>query len=732
MNKSNLLIKLVLIVIFFAVNTLLCLGQEQPYQKVFFENSKFEESFYESETNYSGNSWIENVRSKIPVSDKFSFTPKNSLKLSYVSSNDGNWSATIHFDKVRGMDFFKNADKLSFWLYVEDESAIEALPQMSIHVKDNKSSKSITIDSYVETKTGNWQRVLIPLDSFSTEIDIQSINDIQFSQGNNSKDLVTIYIDQIELISDSNTKTSQSPILNNAQAYEKHIDISWENIKDSAVRYVQIYRSTSDSKDFKLVDVQNVWISGYSDFVNEPVGTEYTYKISFLDANYESSGFSNTIKAKTKRLSDDELMNMVQLSNFRYYWEGCEPNSGLALENIPGRTTMIATGASGFGMMAIIAGVHRGFITREQAAERFLRITRYLKKADRFHGVYPHFLNGETGKVVPFFGNRDNGGDLVETSFLFQGLLTAREFFDSDNTSENEIRKIIDQLWKEVEWDWYRKDKNSDFLYWHWSPDQTWVINHKLIGWNETMITYFLAIASPSHAVPASMYYSGWASPSKEAQDYRSNWGKTTDGSMYTNGKTYYGIELPIGVSNGGPLFFVHYSFLGLDPHKLTDAYTNYFETNQKMANINLRYCIENPENHKGYGADFWGLTASDGPDRYSADEPNPENDKGKMTATGSLASFPYTPEASMQALKNFYYNHGSKLYGYYGFHDAISLDEQWISPIYMGLNQAPIVVMIENYRSGLLWKLFMKNKDIQNGLAKLNTETQKKKKIEK
>jgi hypothetical protein len=436
--------------------------------------------------------------------------------------------------------------------------------------------------------------------------------------------------------------------------------------------------------------------------------------------NYLESEPSNAVSARSRSLTNDELLDMIQRAHFRYYWDGAEENSGLALENIPGRTSMIATGASGFGIMAIIAGVKRGFITREEAVDRFIKITGFLSQADRFHGVFPHFLNGNTGETVAFFGPKDNGGDLVETSFLMQGLLTARQFFDGKNKKEEKIRNSITKLWKEVEWDWYKRYEDSDFLFWHWSPDQEWVINHKLIGWNETLITYFLAIASQTHGIDPSMYYTGWASQSEEAKDYRSNWGRTREGSQYVNGNTYFGITLPVGVSRGGPLFFVHYSFLGLDPHQFTDRYVNYFENNRRIAMINRRYCMENPEDHRGYGEDFWGLTASDGPEHYSANEPKPDQDEGKMTPTGALASFPYTPEASMDALKNYYRNYGHLLYGYYGFRDAINLDKNWCSPIYMGLNQAPIVVMIENYRSGLLWDLFMSAPEVKNGFDKL------------
>ncbi|RYZ16311.1 MAG: hypothetical protein EOP49_51880, partial [Sphingobacteriales bacterium] len=346
---------------------------------------------------------------------------------------------------------------------------------------------------------------------------------------------------------------------------------------------------------------------------------------------------------------------MVQEACFQYYWDAAETYSGLAKENMFGRQNMIATGASGFGIMALIVGAERNFITKEQAIERFTRIVNFLERASTFHGAYAHFIDGPTAKAEPFFGKRDNGGDLVETSFLMQGLLTARAYFKSNDAKEKIIRDKITAIWKRVEWDWYRRYPDSKFLYWHWSPDQAWTLNHRLIGWNETMVTYLLAIASPTHSIPASMYYTGWANQDSIGQQYRMGWGQTKDGSMYTNGNTYYGIKLAVGVGTGGPLFFTHYSYLGYDPKDLKDKYTNYFTNNQDIARINYLYCVANPGRYKGYSDSTWGLTASDGPYRYSADAPVPSEDRGKIAPTGAISSFPYSPVASMKALKNYY-----------------------------------------------------------------------------
>lgn len=697
---------------------------QELHEKIFFENSLMDGSYYYTKTEYTGNSWVKNIQNKLPVSDENSFTPGNSLELSYRSASEGFWSAEILHHELRGKDHFQDADQLSFWIKTEGNPAPEKLPLVHLTTQRATQSTKVKLGDYLSSSSANnWTRVRIPLGAMMNDktVDQAEIVAVVFSQNQPSTSDVTIFIDQVELVPAATIAMiiDNAPKAVSAKGYEQHVDITWKKETNPLIRYIKIYRSLN-GKDFNPVGIQSPQIAGYSDFTG-PQTTPIRYKLTYIDQNYRETGFSSVVTASTRSMTDDELLDMVQLSNFRYYWDGCEPNSGLALENIPGRSTMIATGASGFGMMAILAATKRGFITRDQAAERFIRITTFLSKADRFHGVFPHFLDGTTGHVVPFFGQRDNGGDLVETSFLMQGLLAARQFFNGNNANETQIRNTITKLWNEVEWDWYRRTNDSDFLFWHWSPDQEWIINHKLIGWNETMITYFLAIASSTHGVPASLYYSGWASQSAEAAIYRTNWGQTTDGASYVNGNTYHGIALPVGVSNGGPLFFVHYSFLGLNPHQFTDRYVNYFDNNQRIAEINLRYCIENPLRYKGYGADFWGLTASDGVSYYTADEPTVKGDKGKLTATGALASFPYTPEASMRALKNYYRTYGKYLYGYYGFRDAIDLDNNWCSPIYMGLNQAPITVMIENYRSNLLWDLFMANPEVQEALKKIS-----------
>jgi len=351
--------------------------------------------------------------------------------------------------------------------------------------------------------------------------------------------------------------------------------------------------------------------------------------------------------------------------------------------------------------MSILTGIRRGFITRQEGYERLNKAVTFLSNpsTDRFHGAFPHWLNGTTGKVIPF-SSKDDGGDLVETAYLMQGLLTVREYFKSGTADEKIMCDSITSLWKEVDWSWYRKN-DSNILFWHWSPNNGWAMNMGISGWNEALIVYVLAASSPSHPIPPEVYTNGWA-----------------NNGAIRNNKTFYGIKLPLGEDLGGPMFFAHYSFLGLDPRNLSDQYASYWEQNVAHAEINHAYCKANPRNYPGYSDSCWGLTASDVQDGYDASSPN--NDIGVIAPTAALASFPYTPVESMKALRFFYYTIGDKLFGDYGFHDAFNLSSGWFADSYLAIDQGPIACMIENYRTGFLWNLFMSNPEVKNGLTNL------------
>jgi hypothetical protein len=406
-------------------------------------------------------------------------------------------------------------------------------------------------------------------------------------------------------------------------------------------------------------------------------------------------------------LSDSALLDLVQKQTIKYFWDFAHPVSGMARERSNEEygygNEVVTTGGTGFGIMALIAGVERKWLPRDSVARHLLKMVSFLLKAESYHGVFPHWMNGSTGKTIPF-SRKDDGADLVETSYLFQGLLCARQYFNADNRVERDLRNRINWMWSDIEWNWFTRD-GRDVLYWHWSPNNGWAMNFPVRGFNECLIMYILAASGEHYPVSSAVYHNGWA-----------------QSDFFKNGKKFYGYTLPLGFDYGGPLFFSQYSFLGLDPHGLKDEYADYWEQNQNHTLINHAYCVDNPKKFKGYGEDCWGLTASDTYDGYNAHSPT--NDLGTISPTAALSAFPYTPEFSMKALKHFYYDLGDKIWGEYGFVDGFNETKDWYAKSYLAIDEGPIVAMIENYRSGLLWKLFMSCPEIQGGLKKLDFES--------
>jgi hypothetical protein len=701
------------------------------YRHVFFDNSLNSTNYFYSQGHVSPPSKLALENGKLPVESAIFRTAPNALSFEWLSNPNGGWEATIRVVDFRNRHPVFLGDTLFFWLYSPQSISATDLPLLWVSDAHDNFSASLPLGKFTSDIPANkWVQIKIPLSQFLTysihALDPNQLKSITLSQNSADGKPHTLILDEIKIDFDSLSAAEASraqgalsaPRNVTAKGYDRHIDVSWDAVRRDALERYVVYRSF-DGKDFRPIGIQEAGITRYADFLTKPNVKAY-YKVAASDRLYRESSLSAETSASTRQLTDDELLTMLQEACFRYYWEGAHPDAGMALENIPGDDRIVAAGASGFGIMALVAGVDRGFITREQGLQRLTKIVTFLERAPRYHGAWSHFMNGTTAESMPVFGVFDDGGDLVETAFLIEGLLAARQYFHSATEAERNLYTRITRLWETVEWDWYRREPDMDALFWHWSANWAAHINHRLTGFNEVMIVYLLAIASPTHPVPSDLYYSGWAGQSEAAVNYRRGWGSTTDGDHYANGHTYYGTKLDVGVGRGGPLFFTHYSFLGFDPHALTDRYTNYFENSRNLARINLAYSIENPGRHKGYGPDAWGLTASDGPRGYAAQAPELKDDQGNITPTGALSSFPYTPEASMAAFKHYYRDLGDRVWGVYGPRDAFNPDHDWVSPIFMGLNQAPITVMIENERTGLLWKLFMSNPEIKPMLDRI------------
>jgi hypothetical protein len=513
----------------------------------------------------------------------------------------------------------------------------------------------------------------------------------------------TVYFDNLRLASFK----PQSPI---AAGHDRRIDLIWQPVVDSDLQGYDIYRANSVPGTFTKLNTSLDDIAVHSDFLGTNGSTKYYY-ITSVVGGFESRP-SGTVSAATYAMTDEQLLNSIQEATFRYCWDFAHPDSGMIRERFASydRQT-VTTGGSGFGLINIVVGAERGWITRTEAAERVLKMVSFLQdNASRYHGVWSHWMNGSTGVSIAadhdVNGNPIISGDIVETSYMIEGMLVARQYFDANNLTENEIRSRTNQLYEEVEWDWYRRADVTDgtHLYWFWSPTHGWQGSFPF-GGAEVMITYILAIAAPTHSIPASCYYAGFGL-----------------GGSYKNGNRYYGYTQWVSAYET-PMFWTHYSFLGFDPRNKNDNYCNYFENSRNIALIDRAYCIANPKGFTGYSSLVWGLTASYCPWGYVAHAPG-ASDNGTITPTAALSSMPYTPTESIATMKNFYYNYGTSLWGPFGFYDAFNLQQNWYCDDYLAIDQGTIVPMIENYRTGLCWNLFMANPEISPMLESIGWAT--------
>ena len=486
---------------------------------------------------------------------------------------------------------------------------------------------------------------------------------------------------------------------------DSRIDLKWSPSQTGGDRGYDIYRSPDGRDPFVKINDHPDVLPIYSDFIGEN-NRKYFYRVAATGKGATpGTEAPAVVSAQSREMTDDELLTSVQESTFRYFWDYAHPGSGLIRERSDyGRTC--ATGGTGFGLFALIVGAQRGFAPRAAVAERTRAILSFLEDhARRFHGAFPHWIDGATGKTLPF-SKFDDGADLVETAFLVQGALAARQYFGGPDPVESEIRRRATALWEGVEWDWFLKDKGGKTLYWHWSPNFGWKKNLRIAGWNEGMIAYLLAIASPTHPIPADCYYQGWAG--REG---------------YANGKSYYNITQWVGRPLGGALFFTQYSFLGFDPRNKRDRFCDYFANSRNISLIDRDYCIENPGRHRGYGELVWGLTPSIGPDGYHVCSPG-KHDDGTIAPTAAIGVMPYVPAESLASLKHLYRTYGNRLWGEFGFKDAFNLDRNWFANGWLAIDEGPIIIMIENYRTGLCWKMFMANPEIGPMLKSIGWET--------
>jgi hypothetical protein len=580
--KKHTVLRLVFLSSFFLLALPTARADQHYSQEVFFDTSLSPHYYTYAHGTQSAPSTLKLIDGHLPIETAEYISGPNALELSWQSQTYGGWDAQIDVPQWRNRTIDWAGDTLYLWLYSPEAIPAADLPRIAFADSNDSHTAPQPFSAFTGGLTAHhWTRIRIPLDSFkSTTVrpftPTRTIS-IVFAQSSADAKPHTLYLDDIRIESSQQlTHAPAAPTHLEAKAYERHIDLHWQAANDPAIAQYVIYRSLNNSP-MKAIGVQRYGVNRFSDFLGDPHATA-SYQITARTSALTESPRTAAVSATTHPMTDDEILTMVQEANFRYNWEACEPISGMARESQPGVDDLIATGASGFGIMAIVVGADRHFVTHNEALDRMLQITRFLEHADRFHGVWPHFLSGKTGHAIALFGIYDNGADLVETSFLMQGLLTARQYFSADTAKEKELRDRINSLWRSVDWDWFRATPKRDALYWHWSPDYAFHIAFRLEGWNETMITYLLASASPTHAVPPTQYDTGYT---HEGAGAASSNLTDASGAVYGIKHTYFGIPLEQGYVAGspGPLFFTQYSYLGYDPRGVRDKFTNYFRT---------------------------------------------------------------------------------------------------------------------------------------------------------
>lgn len=642
---------------------------------------------------------------KVPCST-LAHKGSSSLKFNYASSVNGNWKVTIYRNDW-SLANISAMDSLSFYLYTENDFPAQALPLIGIKTTNqNGTGEAVSslypLSTYNNTiVTGQWNRITFPLSIFISDINnlnLTGVKGIIFNQSEKNGTARTILIDDIAAFQSIDFIPPASNF--SAMGYDSHAELNWNFPMDNLTYMVLASFDNGQTFELRGETTENY----YLDFV--PVkgkNSTVIYRLVATTQGKLSEAVEST--ALISDFTDDELLEMLQQYTFRYFWEGAHQASGMALERSNGNANTVASGASGMGLMAMIAAHEREWRPRDSIKERVLAIFQFLEQCDRHHGAWSHWYNAQTYRTQPF-STKDNGGDLVETSYVAAGLIAVKNYFTGTDQLSLQIREKADRLWREIEWSWYRNN-NQNVLYWHWSPNYAFDMNMKINGWNECLVTYLLAAASPTHSIPAQVYHQGWAQ----------------NGNMVRK-RTYYQHEISLSPDWGGPLFWLHYSFLGINPEGLKDQYADYWLENVNTVKIHHAYAVDNPKNHNNYSEKNWGLTASDDPSGYTAHQPV-NNDNGTISPTAALSSIPYTPEESMKALNYFYRERGADLFGKYGPYDAFNDNLNWVQKAYIGIDQGPIVVMTENYRSGLIWDLVMNDPDVKNGLIKLNFQSQ-------
>ena len=553
-----------------------------------------------------------------------------------------------------------------------------------------------------------WQRTGFAIADFGPLglFDITQVKTVRFVHGGVNPSLRTLWVDYVAGIE----REAGGPELPDApsdiviEAGDESVVLRWTRTIRTGGYHV--YRQADAETPFERLTENPTIEPNFVDLTAEN-GETYSYVVRSVGLTGLLGGDSASLEATPLAESEDVFIDFVAELAFDYFWDEANPANGLVKDRST-QTSAASIAAVGFGLSAITVGIDRGWITREEGRTRVLNTLRFFRNCPQsdatsnvcgYRGFFYHFLNMQTG-------HRAGTTELstIDTALLLGGVLHAREYFSEENADEAEIRTLADAIYDRVEWDWAANRPPLVTL--GWKPEQEFAIcNGNLCDWrgyNEAMILYILGLGSSTHPLPDGAWDAWTAS-------YDSDWG------------TFYGytfLSFP-------PLFGHQYSHLWVDFRGIQDDYMrgkgiDYFENSRRATLANRAYSIDNPNSYPNYGPDEWGLTASDDPFGYRAHgAPPAQADNGTITPTAAGGSIAFTPDESRAALRNFYQSYRPRIWGKYGLVDAYNIRENWFDDVFLGIDQGPFVIMIENLRTESIWDAFMQNEDVQRGLAR-------------
>jgi len=485
---------------------------------------------------------------------------------------------------------------------------------------------------------------------------------------------------------------------------DKSVILRWPTDANYDPAEYVVYRSIQPSGPFTRLSHQPLTSTRYVDFdvVNNQT---YYYQIQKINHSGTVKAVSTVIPARPAVLNDSLFLDLLQRTAFDFFWNEANPNNGLIKDrDTPNAACSIAS--VGFGLTAIGVAIDRAWITREAGRDRVLTTLntfwqqpqgREMSGTIGYKGLFYHFLDMNTGLRA---WNSELSS--IDTALLLAGIIYAKQYFTERHEDALRIRQLADSIYYRIDWDWMRNYQPNITL--GWFPDKGF-INAWWRGYNEAMIMCILALGSPTHPVPAT------------------TWTAWNSGYSWQTHYNYDYVNFP-------PLFGHQFSHCWIDFRQIQDAYMrqrgiDYFENSRRATLAQRAYCIANPGNFKGYGENVWGLTACDGHNGYKArGAPPAQNDDGTIAPTAATSSMPFTPEVSLAAAKHLYETYRQSIWTQYGFCDAFNLTVNWWAPGVIGIDEGPIVLMLENFRSQKIWQLFMQNPDIQRGLQRAGFET--------